>query len=372
VQRYLFIDDAPIIGGSQLFGLRLAEHIRRHDPDRSLTVVCPRDTVLPERYARLGVETLASEFPDFAPRSWPAIPAAIAAARRLLARSGRDAVVLCNGPRTSAYVAAAVEMLSGGLTAVHLLHEQDTAARASARYVLDRFGAPVAVGSNAARAYERALSRVPVQRVNNFLGLEQLESFLARRSVPPADGGTPTLGLLGRWIPEKGIVELLDELAQIAGAWSRLVIGAASQDAHYEQQARERIETLGLEGRVELPGFVEDLAAFFASIDALVVPSVGHEGQPTAILEALAHGRPCVVREPLWSADFEGLPVARYRTADELGLALSGLPGEEPSAQLLKSRFGPEQVLAGIDAAAVIARGRPVVFRRPRRGGASA
>src|SRR5438552_5382635 len=131
MQRYLFIDDAPIIGGSQLFGLRLAEHIGRHEPERTLTVVCPRDTGLPERYARLGIATLDGDFPDFAPRRWPAVPAAVVRARRLLARNGRDVVVLCNSPRTSAYAAAAAQALRGGLTAVHLMHEQDTAARAT-------------------------------------------------------------------------------------------------------------------------------------------------------------------------------------------------------------------------------------------------
>src|SRR2546421_8061221 len=135
MQRYLFIDDAPIIGGSQLFGLRLAEHIRRHEPGRTMTVVCPGDTVLPERYSLLGIETFAGDFPSFGPRRWPAIPGAVLRARRLLAPNGRDAVVLCNSSRTSAYAAAAAQTLRGGLTAVHLLHEQDTAGFRSARYV---------------------------------------------------------------------------------------------------------------------------------------------------------------------------------------------------------------------------------------------
>ena len=48
------------------------------------------------------------------------------------------------------------------------------------------------------------------------------------------------------------------------------------------------------------------MPGFLGSIDALVVPSVGKEAQPTAIIEALAYGVPVVVRDPLYSPDFDG------------------------------------------------------------------
>lgn len=371
MKRYLIIDDGDIIGGGQLFALRLGDHLRRHVTDAAATIVCPETGQLPERSSRLGLETVFADLPPLALQSGPAIPRAVAAVRRLLVRRAQGAVVVCNSPRASAYVAAAAETLADQLTVVHLLHEQETAARPSARFVLRRFGAPVVVGSNAAQVYEERLPGVPVRRVNNFLGWEELESFVERRPQPSPAAGPPTLGLLGRWIPEKGIVELLDELVEVDGAWSSLLIGAASEDDNYERRARDRITRLGLDGRVELRGFVEDIGAFFRSIDALAVPSIGNEAQPTVILEALAHGCPCLVREPLWSRDFEGLPVLSYRTAEALAAALTALPTDQASADTLRLRFGPDQALAGIDAAAITARSRPGLLRRRARPASS-
>ena len=74
-----------------------------------------------------------------------------------------------------------------------------------------------------------------------------------------------------------------------------------------------RISELGLTDRVRLVGETDDVPGFLGSVDVLVVPSVGKEAQPTAIIEALAHGVPVIVRDPLYSPDFEGLPVASSR-----------------------------------------------------------
>ena len=60
------------------------------------------------------------------------------------------------------------------------------------------------------------------------------------------------------------------------------------------------------------------MPGFLGSIDTLIVPSTGKEAQPTAIIEALAYGVPVVVRAPLYSPDFDGLPVTPYGSAGEL------------------------------------------------------
>src|SRR5690606_38330379 len=91
---------------------------------------------------------------------------------------------------------------------------------------------------------------------------------------------------------------------------------------------------------------VRDLDAFFASIDALVVPSVGyHEGQPTVILEALLYARPVIIREQLRSPHLEGLPIRAYGTPQELGEALAALPEETVDADAFLRRFGAREVV---------------------------
>ena len=94
------------------------------------------------------------------------------------------------------------------------------------------------------------------------------------------------------------------------------------------------------------------MPGFLASVDVLAVPSTGAEAQPTVILEALAAGRPSLVRPEVWSADFEGLPVGRFASAEELeGRLASPRVAPAPVAEL-RARFGPEQALEAIVAAA--------------------
>jgi glycosyltransferase involved in cell wall biosynthesis len=175
--------------------------------------------------------------------------------------------------------------------------------------------------------------------------------MLGRRGPPP-DGRAPVVGFLGRLIPEKGAVELVEELAAVRASWSRLLVGGARQDEQYARLVEARAVELGVGAEVHLSGHVDDVPAFLSGIDVLVVPSTGNEAQPTVILEALALGRPVLVREPVWSPDFEGLPVVPYRDAGDLGERLAALPSGDADPELLRERFGPGQAIAAIDAAA--------------------
>jgi hypothetical protein len=71
------------------------------------------------------------------------------------------------------------------------------------------------------------------------------------------------------------------------------------------------------------------------------------------MLEAWERRRPVVLRSHLWSSEFEGLPVVRYRNSLDLGAAIeSALVRPVPPWRELAERFGPRQALEGIEAAA--------------------
>ncbi len=270
-------------------------------------------------------------------------------ARVLREARSSGALVVANTARAQAFAAAARPGVRDAPPVVNLVHEQDTAARRSAKAVLGRVGRVVAVGANTAAAYERALPGRRIGRLNNFLDPDELDRAAAQR-VPRTAARPPVVGVLARLIPEKGLVELVEELASCPDDWSALRIGGGAQDPAYAERLAAAIDRLGLGDRVELLGHVAELPEFFAAADVLVVPSTGHEGQPTAILEALAHGLPVVVRAPIWSPDFAGLPVSRYATGEELGQALRLRPEPAPADELQR-RFGPQQALDALVAA---------------------
>lgn len=331
------LDHGEILGGGQRFGLRLVEALR----------YAGRDAAVAEdlRYP--------------APAPWnPAALAAIRRTRRFLAGLDPGATVIGNHPRVHAYLYAAAPR-SGGPAIVNVAHEQGSAARGVARFAYRRFGSLVVVGANAAREYGSRLPGVDITKINNFLAVEFFERARRDRVLSP-EVGQLSVGVMARLIPEKGVVELIEELAapETRQAWGRTVIAGGRQDAAYASSVERRIADLGLTDRVSLIGETDDVPGFLGSVDVLVVPSTGKEAQPTAIIEALAHGVPVVVRDSLLSPDFDELPVASYGTAPELGEALRApRPLPAPVEELIR-RFGPDQAIAGIDAAAQLARAR--------------
>jgi len=121
--------------------------------------------------------------------------------------------------------------------------------------------------------------------------------------------------------PHKSVETLLDACARLGRSCPPLVlVGPLEEDEAHSAAAatRGRIERLGLEERVLLPGFVDDetLASLYSTATLVVVTSLG-EGFGLPAVEAAACGAPVVLsdipphRESLGDA-------ARYFTAGDL------------------------------------------------------
>jgi glycosyltransferase involved in cell wall biosynthesis len=348
--KWWLLDEAPIVGGAELFLLRLAVHLRSAGDDVAMLV--PDGSPYAARVREAGLAVVDHPLAPPVPRSGALVARGVASTRRrLMAAERSGAVVVANTASAQAYAAVAAGTLRRRPAIVHLVHEQMTAARPSARFVFRHVGAVVATGANGAAAYRAALPGVEVGQLNNFLSEGAFVDAVPARVASP-----PVVGVLGRMIPEKGIVEAVEELAACGEAWSRARIAAPPQDAAYAARVQSAAAAHGLSDRVEFLDWAE-AHAFLDGVDVLLVPSTGLEGQPTVILEGLARGRAVVVRAPMWSADYEGLPVARYASAPELGAALAA-PPEATVATLAEARrrFGPEQALEALRAAAARAR----------------
>jgi glycosyltransferase involved in cell wall biosynthesis len=341
-------DHADIAGGGQRFALRLARHAA--DSGRmDVQMVCPADSALAHWSGNAGLPVTDADFPPFL--TAPAI-AALARTRRLVGRMRSEQLIVANSARVQAYLFAASRLRRYRARVVNVMHEQDGARRLSARYAYRRFGSLLVIGDAAARAYRERLPGLAVHEANNFLTKVEIAPFEALRADRSAPSDAAVLGTLARMIPEKGLVELVEELADGSARplWKRLVVAAFPQDEAYERRLRARIGQLGLADVVELAG-PRPATDVLAGVDALVVPSTGHEAQPTVIIEALAAGLPVIVRRPLWSSAYEGLPMLAYDSSADLAAALERLPPEPAATSAIAARFGPDQFMTALESA---------------------
>ncbi len=110
----------------------------------------------------------------------------------------------------------------------------------------------------------------------------------------PSLSGEPRVLFTGRFAAEKDLLGLLEAWETVLGDEPGAVLTLAGAGGEYrsvEKDVRRTIEGSDvLRGRVELPGWVEDVGAMLAANDVFVLPSL-EEGMSNALLEAVAAGR---------------------------------------------------------------------------------
>ena len=112
------------------------------------------------------------------------------------------------------------------------------------------------------------------------------------------------LGAVGRFIPEKDYARLLEAVAELRrrGLQCRACIVG---DGPEMGRLRDLLKDLKLADWVELPGMVTDVDRWYRSFDIYVSASF-LEGQPVAMLEAMAYGLPIVATDVGASAETLG------------------------------------------------------------------
>ena len=123
-----------------------------------------------------------------------------------------------------------------------------------------------------------------------------VEHSASRPKSPPGD--SPSIGLVGRVVPLKDVATFIAAcriLADELPAAEFLVIGPTDQDEGTHRRCLELRRELGLDGRLRFAGEV-DPRPYYHRLDVMVLTSIS-EGQPLAMLEAMAAGVPVVATD---------------------------------------------------------------------------
>ena len=119
--------------------------------------------------------------------------------------------------------------------------------------------------------------------------------YLRRELNLPSD--RVVVGFVGRIMPEKDILTMLDVVGELLHVRCRpvvLVLVGESADAGYREQVERRVRTRSLENAVVFTGARTDLRQLYAGFDLFLMTSL-QEGFPNSLLEAMAMKVPAVV-----------------------------------------------------------------------------
>lgn len=102
------------------------------------------------------------------------------------------------------------------------------------------------------------------------------------------------IGMVGRMVPHKGhdlLVRALSLLGAVGEPMDLVMLGDAAGD--WPEALADLIHRLGLDARVRLPGYRDDVAALLRGMDVFVQPS-RCEALSLSLLEAMAAGLPVI------------------------------------------------------------------------------
>lgn len=143
----------------------------------------------------------------------------------------------------------------------------------------------------------KGLPATRIERIYN--GVDALpDSREADRAVARARLGIApdrlAVGMVGRMVPHKGhdlLVRALSLLGAVGEPMDLVLIGDA--EGNWPDELRNLVFRLGLEARVRLPGYQDEVAALLPGLDVFVQPSRS-EALSLSLLEAMSAGLPVI------------------------------------------------------------------------------
>lgn len=162
---------------------------------------------------------------------------------------------------------------------------------------------------------------------------------VARRAQLYLDNNALVIGIVATLRSWKGHEYLIEAFNRLSVRASQLVILG---DGPQREALQQRVQALGLQDRVFIPGNQRDVLPWLQAMDIFVLPSYANEGVPQAIMQAMLCALP-VVTTPIGSIgeivthDSTGLMV-KPKDVDELWQALEKLIADAS----LRNRLGSQ------------------------------
>jgi len=219
-----------------------------------------------------------------------------AAARRIrsLAAEFQADVIHSHGYKPNIYAMLALGTAGAKLVSTCHGYVDDTLAMRMNeklnRFLLRRYHAVAAVSEEVRDILIR--SGVPAKTVSVVHNGIDCDAFVGAAPSLSREGASFLVGFVGRLVPLKNPEAFLtlarDVVSEIPNARFAFV-GEGSERSKLESMR----DQWGLNHSICFVGFRQDMPGVYASLDALVLPSI-HEGMPMTILEALAAATPIV------------------------------------------------------------------------------
>lgn len=209
------------------------------------------------------------------------------------------------------------------------------------RRVIGRLADAFIAVSDLARRRMIEIERVPAGKVvlirNGIPALQEVDPGAARRMLG-LDADALVVSSVGLLRPEKAFDVLIRASAMLAGAHPSLVVLIAGEGSE-RTRLEDLVAELGLEGRVRLLGYRQDVPELLAASDICVCSSL-YEGGPLSVMEYMAAGRPVVATRAgglpeLVEPELTGLLV---EPRDPVGLSVA--MGRLAADEALRKRLG--------------------------------
>ncbi|HEY0118970.1 MAG TPA: glycosyltransferase [Cellulomonas sp.] len=305
--RVLVLDHTAQLGGAELALVRLVAAL---DPARvSVRVLLFSDGPLVGRLRQLGVPVRVLRLDErtrttersavlggpvrTARAAWRVAPFVVRLAREI--RASKADVVHATSLKADLLALPAAALARRPL--VWHVHDLLTAQYLGAR-LATVVRALAAVGPHAVVVNSAATAATVPHRAGAVVAPPGLAPEQVRERLPPPRGSAPVVGIVGRISPTKGQDVFLRAAALVAARRPdvrfRIVGAALFAEQGFADEVAALVGRLGLAGRVELAGFVDDPATAMDALDVVVHASPVAEPFGQVVAEAMARGVPVV------------------------------------------------------------------------------